>query len=158
MSRVLTPKLTVIHKSTEMDKPDSFKIYWMTENEFTRIIVGKDASNSEYVISDGIIEPNGFVPDHYHKWEDQTFHVIEGELEAKVGETTYLLNVGDSIHCPKGVSHYIRNLGKTNAKLISYIFPGNWAEDFFAESSRQTKTGVFDLKLIEDKFGVVYLK
>ncbi len=152
-----TNKAIVISKFGEFKDKNDESIIWMTENEFTKIIVGKEDSNSDYVISEGVMEPEGFVPDHYHKWEDQTFHVIEGELEAKIGEETVKISAGDSIHCPKGVSHYMKNIGNTNAKLISYIFPGDWAEEFFKETSKQTKSGQVDFKLIEDKFGVVYL-
>ena len=152
-----TNKPVVVSKFGEFENKEDSNLFWMTENEFTKIIVGKEASNFEYVISEGVIEPEGFVPDHYHKWEDQTFHVIAGTLEAKIGNETHQIGVGDSIHCPKGVSHYMKNIGKTNVKLISYIFPGDWAEDFFEETSIQIKTGKVDLKLIEDNFGVVYL-
>ena len=154
---IKTNKSIVISKFGELQNKEDCNIFWMTENEFTKIIVGKKASNSEYVISEGVIEPEGFVPDHYHKWEDQTFHVIEGTLEAKIGNEPHQVGVGDSIHCPKGVSHYMKNIGKTNVKLISYIFPGDWAEDFFEETSNQIKTGKTNFQLIEDKFGVVYL-
>ena len=135
-----TNKEVVISKVSGHDKTDQQNIFWMTENEFTRIIVGKKASNSEYVISDGIIEPNGFVPDHYHKWEDQTFHILEGELEIKIGENTFQAIVGDSIHCPRGTSHYMKNTGNVNAKVLSYIFPGNWAEDFFPFAVKEYST------------------
>lgn len=144
-------------KKTVIKKWNSSKKYWMTENEFTGMVVGKEATNSEYVITDGIIEPNGFIPDHYHKWEDQTFHIIEGELEAKIGNKTFRISSGDTIHCPRGTSHYMKNIGSENAKVISYIIPGDWAEDFMAETSIQVKSGKMDLKAIEEKYGVVYL-
>lgn len=133
------------------------KKFWMTENEFTGIVVGKEATNSDYVITDGVIEPNGFIPNHYHKWEDQTFHIIEGELEIMVGDESLKISSGDTIHCPRGIAHYMKNIGKGKAKILSYIFPGDWAEDFFIETNRQVKSGKIDLKLIEDKFGIVYL-
>jgi len=133
------------------------KKFWLNDKEYNGIIVGKKESNSEYVISDGIIEPKGFVPDHYHKWEDQTFHVIEGQLEAKIGDRIIQIGVGDTIHCPRGISHFIKNIGNSSARLISYIFPGDWAEEFMAETNRQVTSGDFDLGLIEEKFGVVYL-
>lgn len=133
------------------------KKYWMTDKEYTGVVVGKEATNSEYIISDGIIQPDGFVPDHYHKWEDQTFHIITGELEVKIGNKTMKVGAGDTIHCPRGISHYMKNNGQTDAKVISYIFPGDWAEDFMAETSRQVQSGEIDLKYIEDNFGVVYL-
>lgn len=145
------------NKKVVIGKKDESPKYWMSKGEFTNIIVNSKQANDEYVITDGIIEPNGFVPDHYHKWEDQTFHIMEGNVEAKIGENWYKLTVGDTIHCPKGISHYIKNIGNKNVRIVSYIFPGNLAEDFFAETSKQNNSGIRDLKLIEEKFGVVYL-
>lgn len=66
----------------------------MSKGEYTNIILNAKQTNKEYLITDGIIEPNGFIPDHFHKWEDQTFHIVEGKLEAKIGEHWYELNVG----------------------------------------------------------------
>lgn len=145
------------NKVLVVNKKDSSKKYWMAKGEFTNIIVNAAQTNNEYVITDGVIEPGSFVPDHYHKWEDQTFHVMAGNLKAKIGEEWYELSEGDTIHCPRGISHYIKNEGATTARLVSYIFPGTWAEELFAETSRQNQTGEFDAKLIEEKFGIVYL-
>ncbi len=130
--------------------------YLMATSEYTGVVVGKEATDGEYIISDGIIEPGGHIPEHYHKWEDQTFHVIEGVLSARIGGETYRLGSGDTIHCPRGVSHYVENTGTTTARMISYIFPGHWAEEFMAETSRQNRSGRPDPGLIEEKFGVVY--
>ena len=133
------------------------KKYWMANKEYVAVVVGKEATNNEYVITTGVIASGGFVPDHYHKWEDQTFHVVAGKLEAKIGADLYQIGPGDSIHCPRGVSHFMKNIGDVPAKLVSYIFPGDWAEDFMAETSRQIQSGDQDLILIEQRFGVVYL-
>ena len=129
----------------------------MSDKEYTGIVVSNTNSNSDYAISDGVIAPGGFISDHYHTWEDQTFHVIEGELKAKIGDQIHLISPGDTIHCPRVVSHYIKNTGSAQAKLISYIFPGTWAEDFMAETSRQNHEGKHDLELIEERFGVVHV-
>ncbi|WP_338763810.1 cupin domain-containing protein [Bernardetia sp. ABR2-2B] len=136
---------------------EASKKYWMTENEFTGIVVGKEATNSEYVITDGVIEPENFIPNHYHKWEDQTFHIIKGKLEVKIGDQNLIIDAGASVHCPRGIPHYMKNIGTENAHIISYIFPGDWTEDFFIETSKQVKSGKIDYKIIEEKFGVVYL-
>ena len=153
----MNPKTEMTDKKLVISKKDENPKYWMAKGEYTNIIVNAKQSNSEYVITDGIIEPQSFVPDHYHKWEDQTFHVLEGELEVKIGDDHYNLSPGDTVHCPRGISHYIKNIGKHNARLVSYIFPGDWAEDFFAESSQQNHSGKKNFSLIEEKFGVVYV-
>lgn len=136
---------------------DDSKKYWMAAGEYVGVVVGKEQTNAEYVISDGIIEVGSAIPDHYHKWEDQTFHILEGQLEAKIGDQLFELSAGDTVHCPRGVSHYMKNTGTQTAKLISYIFPGDWAEDFMAATSEQVKSGQIDLKRIEEEFGVVYI-
>ena len=153
----MTNKTTVTNKKPVIREWAGGRKFWMSPTEFTGVVVGKDASDGEYVISDGVIGPGGFIPDHYHLWEDQTFHIIEGQLEAKIGDQTATVGPGDTIHCPRGISHYVKNTGPTEARMISYIFPGHWAEDFMAETSRQSHSGQRDLDLIEEKYGVVYL-
>ena len=151
------------NKQVVITKWGDSKKYWMSNTEYAGVVVGRDATNDEYVISDGIIGVNGFVPNHYHKWEDQTFHVIEGTLVAQIGggtdteSVTTTIGPGDTIHCPRNVTHYIKNIGTTEAKVISYIFPGTWAEEFMAETSRQNHEGKQNFNLIEEKFGVVYV-
>lgn len=85
------------------------------------------------------------------------WQINEIDQKAKIGENWYKLSVGDTIHCPKGVSHYIKNIGNKDVKIVSYIFPGSWAEGFFVETSKQNNLEKRDLELIEEKFGVVYL-
>lgn len=149
-------RTTEARKQVVIGRWDSSRKFWMSEREYTGIVVSKEATGGDYVISDGVIAPGGFIPDHYHLWEDQTFHVIQGRLEAKIGEDVVAVGPGDTIHCPRGVSHYMKNVGTTEARLLSYIFPGDWAEAFMAETSRQNHAGERDLDLIEERFGVVY--
>ena len=153
----MTVKQLLCTKKTVVSNWNGSKNYMMAEDEFTGIVVGKESTASEYVISNGVIAPGAFIPDHYHKWEDQTFHIIEGQLEAKIGDTVHLLGPCNTAQCPRGVSHFMKNVGQTPAKLISYIFPGDWAEEFMAETSRQNQTNQRDFDLTEKRFGVVYL-
>ncbi len=111
----MTEKTEYSNKSLIVSKKDESPKYWISKGEYTNIIVNAVQTNSEYVITDGIIEPDGFVPDHHHKREDQTFHVLEGELEAKIGDEHCHLGPGDTIHCPRGISHYMKNVGTENA-------------------------------------------
>lgn len=143
-------------KELVVAKRDNSPQIWMAKGEYTNVIVSAKQSCGEYVISEGIIKPESFIPEHYHKWEEQTFHVLEGEVEAKIGNEVYTLQVGDSVHCPRGITHYMKNNGTRTVRLLSYIFPGTWAEAYFEETSRQNHEGVHDHNLVEEKFGVVY--
>ena len=54
----------------------------MAPNEYVGVLVGKEATNGEYVISDGVMTPGGTVPDRCHKLEDQTFHILEPKFSS----------------------------------------------------------------------------
>lgn len=156
-ARAMAEKTEATRKRTVIARWAGGRKFWMSPTEYTGIVVGKEATGGDYVISDGIVGPGGAIPAHYHLWEDQTFHIIAGELEARIGDEIATVGPGDTIHCPRGVSHYLKNVGDTEARLISYIFPGDWAEDFMAETSRQNHAGEHDPDLIRDRFGVIYL-
>ena len=153
----MTRKTEATGKKTVVSAWGDSRKFRMSESGYTGVVVGKEATDGEYVITDAIVEPGGDAPEHYHKWEDQTFHVIEGEIEARIGGKTWRIGKGDTIHCPRGVSHYVRNTGDTTAMMISYVVPGHWAEDYMAETARQSQEGKPDLDLIEERFGVVYI-
>ena len=138
-------------------KWDQARTYVMAEGEYVGIVTSAAETGGAFVISNGILGPGSDVPNHYHKWEDQTFHIIEGTLTATIGDETVEIGPGDSVYCPRGVPHYMKNTGDVTAKMISYIYPGDKAEAFMAETSRQLTTGAFDLTKIEEEFGVVYL-
>lgn len=91
----MTQRIEATRKKTIVAPWENSQKFWMSEIEYTGVVVGKEATDSEYVISDGSIAPGGFIPDHYHKWEDQIFHILESELEAKVGDQIVKVDIGD---------------------------------------------------------------
>ncbi len=153
----MADKIEATRKQIVIQHWDGSKKYMMAPNEYVGVVVGKEATDGEYIISDGVMAPGGAVPDHYHKWEDQTFHILQGTVDAKIGDTWVSAGAGDTIHCPRGVSHYMKNNSDQTVRMISYIFPGDRAEAFMAETSRQNEGGEQDFELIEREFGVVYL-
>ena len=46
---------------------------------------------------------------HTHTREEESYYVLAGELEVKVGETTFVLKAGDSLLAPRNIPHELRN-------------------------------------------------
>ncbi|CUK08349.1 hypothetical protein RUE5091_03068 [Ruegeria denitrificans] len=63
----MTDQIETTNKQVVVRHWDGSKKYMMAPNEYVGVVVGKGATNSEYVISDGVMAPGGAVPDHYHK-------------------------------------------------------------------------------------------
>ena len=77
-------------------------------------------------------------PRHTHTHEDESFHVIEGEIQVFVGKEECILKSGDFIHIPKGVTHNFKLL-TDNVKMLTHLVPAG-LEQLFIELSQPAVT------------------
>lgn len=71
-------------------------------------------------------------PPHRHLREDETFMVLEGELEVHVGDETHRAQAGSVVHVPRGAVHFFRNTSPEPARFLVMVTPGGF-ERFFKE-------------------------
>lgn len=73
-------------------------------------------------------------PWHVHHEEDEWFYVIEGEIEALVGDSRVRLKAGEFAFGPRDVPHGFRIVGSTPARVLLITVGGRFS-DFIAENS-----------------------
>jgi len=112
-------------------------IDWITGNEVSRRLAFPDrlvnhrpAANNDFfftkVFGDGEyiaagqlrIPPNKNKPSKMTKDNTYVFYVIEGAVQFKVHESSYLLCTGGMILVPRGNTYYIENIAERDAKLF----------------------------------------
>ena len=70
------------------------------------------------------IEPGGStLKEEARVGTEKFLYVLEGTLEAKVGEATHELKRGSSLYLDASVPHTLRNPGRTPAKCLSVVTP-----------------------------------
>ncbi len=69
-------------------------------------------------------------PLHSHANEDESFYVLEGELEVVHNGETRKVVPGDFIHLPKGTFHTFRNTAENGSRLLVLLRPGTFANLF----------------------------
>jgi mannose-6-phosphate isomerase-like protein (cupin superfamily) len=57
-------------------------------------------------------------PLHVHQTEDETFHVLEGELRMRAGDTEVRIGVGETMLAPKRVPHTYRVESRAGARWL----------------------------------------
>ena len=73
-------------------------------------------------------------PQHIHKTEDETFYVLEGEINVLMGEQIIKATAGSFLFVPKGTVHAMCRSGEKPARfLATYSPPG--LEKFFDEAA-----------------------
>jgi quercetin dioxygenase-like cupin family protein len=74
-------------------------------------------------------------PLHVHQTEDETFHVLEGELRVRAGDTEVRIGAGETILAPKGVPHTYRVESPERARWLVITRRGDF-ERFVRALSR----------------------
>ena len=97
---------------------------------YTILLAAKDTAG-KYCLVDMHIPPGGGPPPHRHDFEE-TFTVLEGEIEATFRGTKTTVNAGETIHIPANAPHQFRNAATHPARLLCICAPAG-QEEFFAQ-------------------------
>jgi len=84
--------------------------------------------NREYAKKLIIQFPGQWNPDHYHKRKDETFHILQGNLEAVIDGKEKLLIPGDTLWVPRGVLH---GFGTKTGVIFEEISTTSFNDDSF---------------------------
>ena len=107
-----------------------------------------------------IIQPGSSAPFHVHSREDETFFILSGEMEARVGDEYHTLHAGDCVFLPRGLPHRLANMSTEPAEVIMLLHPPA-LESFFAEMDRLTSTGATGFQVMSEaaaRYGVTILE
>ena len=82
------------------------------------------------------LAPHGDSPPvHVHQNEDETFHVLEGELRVRAGDADVTIGAGETLLAPKGVAHTYRVESPAGARWLVITRRGDF-ERFVRALSR----------------------
>ena len=113
--------------------PGGGRSFWLLGEMYTTKALGEDTDGA-FAFVEAITPPQAGPPPHIHEREDETFWVLEGELEFMVGDGTVRAPAGSFVHAPRGIPHTYKNVGTTPSKYVAMIQPAG-LEKFFEEVS-----------------------
>jgi quercetin dioxygenase-like cupin family protein len=97
---------------------------------YTILLSGKDTAG-RFCLIDMHIPPGGGPPPHRHDFEE-TFILLDGELEATFRGVSSTVRAGETIHIPANAPHHFHNSSDQPVRLLCLCSPAG-QEDFFAE-------------------------
>jgi quercetin dioxygenase-like cupin family protein len=97
---------------------------------YTVLLSGED-TNGRFCLIDMYIPPNGGPGPHRHDFEE-TFTVLEGEIEATFRGTRAMVHTGETVNIPANAPHFFHNAGPMPARVLCICSPAG-LEKFFLE-------------------------
>jgi quercetin dioxygenase-like cupin family protein len=121
------PSRTLIHsRSDDRNIPH----IGLVGDTYTILLKGADTAG-RYCLIDMHIPPGGGPPPHRHDFEE-SFAVLEGEVQATFRGAKSLVRAGETIHIPANAPHQFHNAGQQPARLLCVCSPAG-QEDFFVQ-------------------------
>ena len=97
---------------------------------YTILLSGKDTAG-RYCLIDMHIPPGGGPPPHRHEFEE-SFTLLEGEMEATFRGEKKTVRAGETLFIPANAPHQFRNVSSESVRLLCLCSPAG-QEEFFAE-------------------------
>ena len=94
-------------------------------NDTATFINTSEEMNGQYSLIEIELYKSDGPPLHYHNAFTEKFEVIEGILYLQVGKEKKILNHGDVVLVPKGVSHRFYNVTNDKVKFRITLEPGH---------------------------------
>ena len=116
--------------------------YWGPGDHYTFLVTGEE-SGGAYFAMEALVPPGGGPPPHIHSREDETFYVLEGQIEFLLGEETITAGAGDFVNVPRGALHRFRNTGTETARLVLTFTPAG-IERWFEEALERAPNEIED--------------
>lgn len=122
-----------LNRMLTIARPDSDQILphiGLVGDTYTITISGDDTAG-RFCVIDMHIPPGGGPPPHRHDFEE-TFILLEGEMEATFRGRQSLVRAGDTINIPANAPHQFHNSSSNAVRLLCICSPSG-QEKFFQE-------------------------
>jgi quercetin dioxygenase-like cupin family protein len=97
---------------------------------YTILLAGKETAG-RFCLIDMHIPPGGGPPPHRHNFEE-SFIILEGEIDATFRGVTSVARAGETVHIPANAPHQFQNKSDRSARLLCICSPAG-QEEFFAQ-------------------------
>ena len=106
---------------------DGRKFEW--SNECVTVKLAGEETDGSYTLVEVRVASEFTLPLHVHRNHAETFFILEGELDFRLGDRRFQATAGSTIHVPAGVPHAAVVTDATPQMLMMYCpagFENDW--------------------------------
>lgn len=108
-----------------------------------RIIISGEQTGGAYAVIEMLVPPGGGPGPHAHADFQESFYVMDGEVEVKTKDAIFMAKKGSFVNIPLGgMVHCFKNKSNDVAKLLCTVVPSG-LEEFFVAAGQPAALGEF---------------
>ena len=119
-------KLTMAQPNTD----EKMRHIGVVGDTYTILLTGKDTAG-RYCLIDMHVPPGGGPPPHRHDFEE-TFTLLDGELDVVFRGAKQVVRAGETVHVPANAPHQFHNSSSRAVRMLCICSPAG-QEEFFVE-------------------------
>jgi quercetin dioxygenase-like cupin family protein len=117
-------------QSSVFQKPTVENSIWYNGHTFS-FLINAEQTDGAFTLIYCSFRKGGEPPAHFHTNEDETFYMLDGQIQFHVGDKRVIVQAGDVVYAPRNIPHQF-NLITDTAKALLLITPSG-IETFFRE-------------------------
>src|ERR1700756_1725537 len=117
-------------RNLTLTQPDNLPHIGLVGDTYTITVTGEQ-TDGRFCVIDMHIPPGGGPPPHRHDFEE-TFVLLEGELEATFRGEKRIVGTGQTIHIPANAPHQFHNFSSKPVRMLCICSPAG-QEEFFKQ-------------------------
>src|SRR5262245_61318755 len=90
------------------------------------ILASGEQTGQAYTLLEVCVPPGGGPAPHLHRREDESFYVLEGELEFWIEGRATTIKAGGFVQMPKGTPHAFKNKSNRTARILVLCVPAGF--------------------------------
>ncbi|HLK68946.1 MAG TPA: cupin domain-containing protein [Bryobacteraceae bacterium] len=118
------------NRNLTLAQPDSLPHFGLVGDTYTITVTGED-TDGRFCVIDMHVPPGGGPPPHRHDFEE-TFIMLEGEMEATFRGQRSIVRAGQTLHIPANAPHQFHNGSARPVRMLCICSPAG-QENFFRE-------------------------
>ncbi|TCJ13892.1 cupin domain-containing protein [Rubrobacter taiwanensis] len=109
--------------------PGEGNLLYLVGDLYAFKVTGEE-TNGAFALWEAVIPPQAGPPPHIHHREDESFYVLEGEIEFLEGEHTFPGGAGSFVYIPRGTLHRFKNVGTRTSRALIMVTPAGLEKMF----------------------------
>jgi len=98
-------------------------------SEIRELLAHRNSCIAKQSLAEARVVPGQRTTPHYHNQTEETYYILEGSGDMRIGDETREVGPGDAIAIPPRAVHTIQNTGTVTLKFLCCCAPGYEHED-----------------------------